>query len=69
MKPVVFISLLFITVLFQGCSEDEPTNNTVTVSYLEITNPVMNSNVPDSTTIKIDTDINNLVRVELYIDQ
>lgn len=69
MKSLILISLFVFIILFQGCSENEPTNNINQPPYLEITNPVMNSNVPDSTTIKISTNIDNLIRVELYIDQ
>ncbi len=69
MKSVIIISMFIITVLFQGCSENEPTNNLDRTPFLEITNPVMNSNVPDSTTIKISTNIDNMLRVELYVDQ
>ncbi len=69
MKSVIIVFLVIITALFLGCSENEPTNIISQAPYLEITNPVMNSNVPDSTTIKISTNIDNLIRVELYIDQ
>ena len=68
MKSGILISLFIISILFQSCSEDEPVRIVEPVRYIEITNPAMNSNVPDSTTIEINSNINQLLRVELYID-
>lgn len=68
MKSVILLFAFISAALLQGCSDDEPTNIINKPRYFEITNPAMNTNVPDSTTIKITTDINNLLRVELYID-
>lgn len=68
MKSGILISLFIISVIFQSCSEDEPVSIVEPVRYIEITNPAMNSNVPDSTTIEINSNINHLLRVELYID-
>lgn len=69
MKTLVYISLFFTFTLLSGCTEEEPTDNLNSVPFLKISNPAMNTNVPDSTTIKISTNKENLVRVELYIDQ
>jgi hypothetical protein len=68
MKSVIILFSVILIVLLQGCSDDEPTNIIIQSPYLEITSPVMNSNVPDSTTIVITTNIEDLLRVELYID-
>ena len=63
------LNLTIVSVLFFiSCSENQPIDYTNSNPYLEITDPKMNANVPDSITIKISTNIKNIVRVELYID-
>ncbi len=60
--------MLMGIIYFTGCTENEPVDYTNSKPFMEITNPKMNSNVPDSTTIIISTNIGNIIRVELYID-
>lgn len=69
MRPAYLNILIFIISLYLGCSDYDPTSHTYPEPYIKISNPLMNSSVPDSTTIKIESNINDLIRVELYIDQ
>jgi WD40 repeat protein len=63
---LVFI-FYFMPFILNSCY-DQPVD-AISKPSVSITNPVMNSNVPDSTTIRVEiNNINNIIRVELYID-
>lgn len=67
MKYSVLSFLFFCVFSFIGCDENTPVDHFK--PFVKIINPQMNSTVADSTTIKIITNINEIVRLELYIDQ
>ena len=67
MKLVAVNFILLCTISFLSCDENSPVDHFK--PFVTIINPQMNSTVADSTTIKIATNINNIVRLELYIDQ
>lgn len=66
MKLTIISFILIYIFLLVGCSEYAPVEQSD--PFIEIISPLINSTVSDSTTIKISTNIANLIRVELYID-
>ncbi len=65
-----YLNFLIVLVTFYfGCSDNEPSSYSYSEPYIRISNPVINSSVPDSTTVEIVSNIDDLIRVELYIDQ
>lgn len=69
MNALYFTFVVVVTIFLVGCSEYSPTDNLISNPFVEIIDPAMNSNVPDSTTIKVATNIDDPVRFELIIDQ
>lgn len=67
MKIIIVSFLLLCTISFLSCDENTPVDHFS--PFVKIINPQMNSTIADSTTIKIITNINEIVRLELYIDQ
>ena len=63
----LLLSILTAPCIFISCTD--PPVGIITKPSISISNPPMNSNVPDSTTITIDiNNINNIIRVELFIN-
>ena len=64
---ILLLLIHVIPFIFISCTDQAV--SVIIKPSISITNPVMNSNVPDSTTINVEViNINNIIRVELSID-
>lgn len=68
MKKVILLFAVLLSLLLNGCEEENPTEYLNSIPKITILSPSTNSNVSDSVLIKIDVRYTGLLRVELYID-
>lgn len=68
MKKLVVLFAVLISLLINSCEEKNPTEYINSIPKITISYPNKNSSISDSVSIKIEVQMNELKRVELYID-